>query len=40
MAATIVARTQTGFTVQVEIPYKDSMLDAEDAIQQALNQGW
>jgi hypothetical protein len=38
MTATIVARTPTGFTVQVEVPYRDSMLDAEDAIQDALNQ--
>jgi hypothetical protein len=38
MNATIVARTETGFTVEVEIPYRGSMLDAEDAIQSALNQ--
>jgi hypothetical protein len=38
MTARIVARSETGFTVQVEVPYKDSMLDAEDAIQHALNQ--
>lgn len=37
MTATIVARTDTGFTVQLEVSYKDSMLDAEDAIQSALN---
>jgi hypothetical protein len=34
----VVARTGTGFTVQVEVPYRDSMLDAEDAIQNALNR--
>ncbi len=38
MNAQIVARTETGFTVQVVIPFKDSMLDAEDAIQDALNE--
>ena len=38
MAAAIVRRTDTGFTVSVEVPYKDSMLDAEEAIQQALNE--
>jgi len=27
-----------GFTVQVEIPHKDSMLESENAIQDALNQ--
>jgi hypothetical protein len=38
MAAAIVARSETGFTVQLEVPYADSMLDAEDAIQEALNE--
>ena len=38
MTATIVARTEDRFTIQVEVPYKDSMLDAEDAIQRAVNQ--
>lgn len=38
MAATIVARSATGFTIQVQVPYKDAMLDAEEAIQDALNQ--
>ncbi|HWE35587.1 MAG TPA: ISKra4 family transposase [Isosphaeraceae bacterium] len=38
MAAAIVRRTGTGFTVQLEVPYKGSMLDAEDAIQTALNE--
>src|SRR5262245_35563256 len=38
MNARIVARTESRFTIQVEVPYKDSMLDAEDAIQHALNR--
>jgi hypothetical protein len=38
MVAAVIRRTDTGFVIQVEVPYKDSMLDAEDAIQQALNQ--
>jgi hypothetical protein len=38
MAATVVRRTDTGFVVQVEVPYHDSMLDAEDAILAALNE--
>ncbi len=38
MAASVVRRTDTGFTVTLEIPYMGSMLDAEEAIQQALNQ--
>ena len=38
MAAAIVRRTDTGFSIQLEVPYKDSMLDAEEAIQDALNQ--
>lgn len=37
MAAAIVRRTDTGFTVQIEVPYRDSMLEAEDAILAALN---
>ena len=36
--AAVVRRTETGFTVELEIPYKDSMLDAEQAILIALNQ--
>jgi hypothetical protein len=35
--AAVVRRTDTGFVVQVEVPYKDSMLEAEQAIQAALN---
>jgi hypothetical protein len=38
MSATIVARTERTFTVQIEVPYADSMLDAEEAIQEAPNQ--
>ena len=33
MNATIIARTPTSFTVQVEIPYSSSMLDFEEVIQ-------
>jgi hypothetical protein len=38
MSAAIVARSETSFTVQVEIPYVSSMLDFEQAIQDRLNQ--
>src|SRR5437868_3746229 len=38
MSATIVARSETSFTVQVEIPYGSSMLDFEQTIQERLNQ--
>jgi hypothetical protein len=38
MPATIVARTESAFTIQVEIPYSSSMLHAEEAIQQRLNE--
>jgi hypothetical protein len=38
MSAAIVARTETSFTVQVEIPYNCSMLDFEEVIQDRLNQ--
>ena len=38
MAAAIVRRTDSGFVVQVEVPYKPSMLEAEEAIQDALNE--
>src|SRR5438270_4855024 len=37
MNATIIARTSTSFTLQVEIPYSDSMLDFEEALQERLN---
>jgi len=38
MSATIVARSEASFTVQVEIPYRPSMLDFEQTIQERLNQ--
>ena len=37
MPATIVARSETTFTVQIEIPYCASMLDCEETLQQRLN---
>lgn len=37
MDATIVARTESAFTLQIEVPYADSMLDAEEAILRVLN---
>src|SRR6476661_9856722 len=38
MPAAIVSRTDTAFTIQVEIPYGSSMLDAEETIQRCLNE--
>jgi len=38
MPAAIIARSETAFTVQVEIPYASSMLDFEEVIQQRLNE--
>ena len=38
MPATIVARSETAFTVQIELPYGTSMLDAEETLQQRLNE--
>ena len=38
MDATIIARTPTSFTLQVEVPYNDSMLAFEETLQQCLNQ--
>src|SRR6478672_9422087 len=38
MNATIVARTPTSFTLQVEVPYNGSMLDFEEALQHRLNE--
>ena len=38
MSAAIIARSETSFTVQVEIPYGSSMLDFEQTIQERLNQ--
>ena len=37
MNATITARTPTSFTVQVEVPYNDSMLAFEEELQERLN---
>src|SRR4051795_2099590 len=37
MNATIIARTPTSFTLQVEIPYTNSMLDFEETLQERLN---
>ncbi len=37
MNATIIDRTPTSFTLQVEVPYNDSMLDFEETLQQRLN---
>jgi len=37
MDATIIARTPTSFTLQVEVPYNDSMLDFEETLQHRLN---
>ena len=37
MNATIIARTPTSFTLQVEILYSDSMLDFEETLQERLN---
>src|SRR5919202_222797 len=38
MPADIIARSETTFTVQIEIPYGSSMLDAEETLQQRLNE--
>src|SRR5436309_3666639 len=38
MSATITARTPTSFTVKVEVPYNDSMLDFEETLQRRLNE--
>src|SRR3954470_20148268 len=37
MNATIIARTPASFTLQVEVPYSDSMLDFEETLQQRLD---
>jgi hypothetical protein len=37
MNATIISRTTTSFTLQVEVPYNDSMLDFEETLQRRLN---
>jgi hypothetical protein len=38
MDATIIARTPSSFTLQIEIPYNHSMLDFEETLQQRLNE--
>src|SRR6476659_8670821 len=38
MDVTITARTPTSFTLQVEVPYTDSMLGFEDTLQERLNE--
>ena len=38
MDATTIARTPTSFTLQVEVPYNDSMLAFEETLQQRLNE--
>jgi hypothetical protein len=38
MNAMIIARTPTSFTLQVEVPYNDSMLNFEDTLQERLNE--
>jgi hypothetical protein len=37
MNATIITRTSTSFTLQIEVPYNHSMLDFEETLQQRLN---
>src|SRR3954465_602127 len=37
MDATIIARTPNSFTLQIEVPYNDSMLDFEETLQHRLN---
>ncbi len=37
MNATIIARTLSSFTLRIEVPYNDSMLDFEETLQQRLN---
>src|SRR5438445_13824526 len=38
MNATIIARTTTSFTLQIEVPYDGSMLNFEEALQERLNE--
>src|SRR3954449_422113 len=38
MNATIIARTPTSFTLQIEVPYDGSMLDFEETLQDRLNE--
>src|SRR5438270_4811309 len=37
MDASIITRTSTSFTLQIEVPYNDSMLDFEETLQHRLN---
>jgi hypothetical protein len=37
MNATIITRTSTSFTLQIEVPDNDSMLDFEETLQQRFN---
>ena len=39
MPASIVSRSRSSFTLQIEIPYAGSMLEFEESIQRALNEG-
>lgn len=39
MPATIVSRSRSSFTLQIEIPYSGSMLEFEESMQRALNEG-
>jgi len=39
MSAAIVSRSRSSFTLQIEIPYSSSMLEFEESIQRALNEG-
>jgi hypothetical protein len=38
MPTAIVSRSDTAFTIQIEVPYGPSMLEAEEAIQEQLNE--
>ena len=40
MTAQIINRTEAGFTVQVTIPYSQSMLEFEETLQDRLNAAW
>ncbi len=39
MSAALVSRSRSSFTLQIEIPYTTSMLEFEESIQSALNEG-
>ncbi len=38
MPANIVKRSKTSFTIQLEVPYSNAMLDGEENLQQSLNE--